>query len=372
MASTATVGAVTYGDDVPDAPSRYPEVASLWSTDYFDGIVHKCSATLIEQQVAITAAHCIQGDTSQKYLEVGASILGQGRKIPVLATWYSPRYSSNRIANDVAVVYISQPANVPGLAVLKKLKTFTKRTKLEIAGWGVDQNGDALTSLHRLAVKYDISRAKRWYGSSFNAKTTVAAGRFFPTEKVYGGACNGDSGGPLFSGRSGGSRNLVGIISYGIRGCDVNAPTVFARVNYYWTSLQQGIQFVKAEATRIAQEIASTPLTASMVVTKPYSSLPYWAATVLASTYAKASISKWCFFIDGRPITQAEYDYGTGEMPFNAASDGCLVASDYDRLTSGVAQFDFSLLPGGMHSLSAVVTDSLGRTFSVPAGTFVR
>jgi hypothetical protein len=372
VGGAGTARAVTYGDPVPNANAAYPEVISLWTTDYYGELKHTCTATLIEQQVAITAAHCLQGDDAQRYVEVGATVLGEGRKIAVSSSWYNPRYSSSRIANDVGVVYLSEPANVPIVARLKKLKTFTSKTKLEIAGWGVNQNGDPLTSLHRLSVKYDISRAKRWYGSSFNKKTTIAAGRYFRTEKVYGGACNGDSGGPLFSGRSAGSRSLVGIVSYGVRGCDENAPTVFARVDYYWSALQTGIGYVKSEAARISGEIAANPLTASFLVTKPYSSLPYWQANVSAATYSKASIVKWCFFIDGRPITVAEVDYGSDEMPFSPSSDGCFVPTGYDSMKSGSVLFDFWSLSSGPHQLTATVTDSLGRQVSTGVGSFVK
>jgi secreted trypsin-like serine protease len=364
--------AVTYGDPVLDANIRYPEVASLWTTDYDGELKHTCTATLVEQQIAITAAHCLQGDDSQRYLEVGATTLGEGRKIMVLSSWYNPRYSSSRIANDVAVVYLAEPANVPAVASLRRLRTITSKTKLEIAGWGVDQNGDTLTKLHRLTVKYDISRAKRWYGNSFNRKTTIAAGRYFKTEKVYGGACNGDSGGPLFSGWSRGVRSLVGIVSYGIRGCDENAPTVFASVNYYWSALQTGISYVKTEGSRIAAEIAATPPKASFTVTKPYSMLTYWTASVAASTYSTASITKWCFFVDGRPITKAEVSYGSGDMPFSAGLDGCFVPGLYESMKSGAVQFEFGALAAGPHQLTATVTDSLGRQVSAGPVVFVR
>lgn len=378
VASVVVIGvgsdanAITYGDPVADAAGLYPEVISIWEEDYDGELKHTCTATLVEQQIAITAAHCVQSADSDLYVEVGAQILGEGRTIPVSASWYNPRYSSSRIANDVAVLHLSQPANVPNVATLKKLKKFTSKTKLNIAGWGVDQNGDYLSQLHQLNVRYDITRAKRWYGSSFNKKTTVAAGRWFNFEKVYGGACNGDSGGPLFSGRTGAQRNLVGVVSYGIKGCDETAPTVFARVDYYWNKIQEGIAAVRAEAARIQQQIASSPLTASITISKPYSMLNYWDVSAIASTYSGATIAKWCFQIDSRSATTAEISYGSGKFPFSEGADGCFTPSYLSDLTSGTVQFRLDALPSGPHTIGATVADSLGRTFQVPPVTFTK
>lgn len=372
LGPASSVDAITYGDPVADAAGLYPEVISVWEEDYDGELKHTCTATLIEQQIAITAAHCVQSASSELYVEVGAQVLGEGRTIPVSASWYNPRYSSSRIANDVAVLHLSQPANVPNVATLKKLKKFTSKTKLNLSGWGVDQNGDNLSKLHQLNLRYDITRAKRWYGTSFNKKTTVAAGRWFNVEKVYGGACNGDSGGPLFSGRSGAQRNLVGIVSYGIKGCDETAPTVFARVDYYWTKIQEGIAATKAENARIQQQIDASPLTASISVSKPYSMLSYWDVAAVASTYSGASIAKWCFLVDSRNATTAEISYGSGRFPFSEGTDGCFTPSYLSDLTSGSVQFRFDALAAGPHTIAAVVTDSLGRTVQVPPVTFTK
>lgn len=369
---TSPARAITYGDPVGDAVGLYPEVISVWEEDLDGDLKPTCTATLIEQQVAITAAHCVQSASSDLYVEVGAQILGEGRTIPVVSSWYNPRYSSSRIANDVAVLYLGQPANVANVATLKKLKTFTSKTKLNIAGWGVDQNGDYQSQLHQLNVRYDITRAKRWYGSSFNKRTTVAAGRWFNVEKVYGGACYGDSGGPLFSGRSGGQRNLVGIVSYGVRGCDESAPTVFARVDYYWAKIQEGIAATRAEAVRIQLQIDSSPLTASISVSRPYSVLNYWDVVAVASTYSGAYIAQWCFQIDGRSAASSEIYYGSGGFPFSEGADGCFTPSYLSDLKSGSVQFRLDSLAPGAHTIAATVTDSLGRSFAVPAVAFTK
>ena len=250
-----------YGDVVANPSVQYPEVVSIWEDlledadpRYFD---FSCTGTLIEPQVVLTAAHCVQGVDSPLYVEYGGSQLGSGTFVPVVSDWYNPRYSKSRIANDVGVLYLGAP--VPGVRPAKLMKSsrISSKTKLELVGWGNDQNGDNNGRLHSLGVKIDVPRARSVFGSEFNPRTTLAAGRYFKADRVYGGACNGDSGGPLFLSGSREPRRIVGIVSYGIRGCDANAPTVFARSDFYWRSIQTGIQEVKTEWS--SQKSKATP-----------------------------------------------------------------------------------------------------------------
>jgi secreted trypsin-like serine protease len=370
---TRQAHAITYGDPVIDAVGNFPEVISVWS-DGEDGYLYQnCTATLISQQIAITAAHCVQGASTDLSVEVGANILKQGRQISVIASWYNPRYSSQRIANDVGVLYLAEPANVGRVARLDKKISVGSKTKLLMAGWGNDQNGDQVTQLRKLSVKADAKAGRRWFGKSFNATTTVAAGRYFKTEQVYGGACNGDSGGPLFSGSTKGVRNLVGIVSYGTKGCDEDAPTVFARVKYYWKTIQDGISAVTSEAANKVATINATPLSGSITVTKPYSMLPYWDIKVFGSTSSLLSLKRWCFYLDSRPLARSEISYGSGDMPYSAEADGCFSSGFLDEsLTSGNVQLTLSGLPNGAHTLYGVLYDSYGRTVTTPTATFVK
>jgi len=370
---TNQAGAITYGDPVGNAVGLFPEVISLWEDDGDGYLDHICTAVLIEQQIAITAAHCVQGAERDLYVEVGTNILGQGEDIRVNASWYNPRYSSRRIANDVGLLHLSRPANVSRLAQLARKSKLTEKSKLQIAGWGVNQNGDNLDQLHKLSVRLDNKGAQKRFGREFNPNTTVGAGRYFRTERVYGGACNGDSGGPLYEGKLGKRPKLVGIISYGVKGCDENTPTVFARVDYYYKALRQGIRNVKERARQEEELINSNPLTASFSLSKPYTSLNLWSAEVTANTVSKAIIEKWCFFINDRAVTYSEIDYGSGQMPFLASSsDGCFRQSIIDSLVSGSVLFRFNALAPGAYRMHAVVTDSLGRTVTTPAQEFTR
>lgn len=512
------VGAIMYGDPVVNPPIQFPEVVSIWlDEDYAEEDFAEpefiCTGVLVAQDIVVTAAHCIQGQEGEHLVEVGATRLGNGRKIPVDATWYNPRYSDLRIANDVGVLHLESSANVNRLATISRSipKKITK--PLTLVGWGTDQNKDLRETLNSIRIKRDDVLAKQVFGREFNPRTTIAAGRYFPRDRVYGGACGGDSGGPLYLGSGQSVPLVIGITSYGVRGCDLNAPTVFARSDFYARAIDQGIAEVKAAAissnlgrpaiyttglstilgvpsigseltcdkgrwtpnsssfdvrwyrsivenpttlidyagsgdrytpnkldggsyllcvvkatnsyssrsstywsksvfiapqattsssvissttTSLPRTASTTPFptqttvaafpsvstttstpqsgssfSASISVTRPYSLLPYWRANIAASSPGK--VTKWCFLVDGRPVTYSEVDYGGDNFPFSPDLSGCFSSNFiYPNLNTGWVQFDFLSLSSGAHLLSAVVTDSLGAVVTTNAQSFTR
>ena len=241
--------AVTYGEPVLKPSKMFPSVVSVWFDNSKSGDPKKskflCTATLIESKVALTAAHCIQGLKGNWYVAVGADRLGKGRFIPVDAVWYSSRYSAKRIANDIGMLHLQSSAGLKKYASVSKVNNVTSKSKLQIVGWGIDQNGDLSKDLNKIKVTLDTRGGRQSFGTEFNERTTIAAGRYIKAERLYGGACNGDSGGPLFIA---GTLTIVGTVSYGVQGCDAYAPTVFARVSYYSKDILAGLKLIKKKA----------------------------------------------------------------------------------------------------------------------------
>jgi len=241
--------AVTYGATVLKPSRTFPSVVSVWLDESKSGDPKEskfiCTATLIESNVALTAAHCIQGLKGNWYVAVGADRLGKGRFIPVDAVWYSGRYSAKRIANDIGMLHLQSSAGLKKYASVSKVNNVTSKSKLQIVGWGIDQNGDLSKDLNQIKVTLDTRGGRQSFGTEFNERTTIAAGRYLAAERLYGGACNGDSGGPLFIA---GTVTIVGTVSYGVEGCDAYAPTVFARVSYYSKDILAGLKLIKKKA----------------------------------------------------------------------------------------------------------------------------
>lgn len=240
----STVSAVTYGDPIESPQIEFPEVVPVWV-----GGTSLCSGTLVRQQVVLTAAHCVYGQRGPFQISVGGSTLNNGRLIDVDATWYHPRYDAAFSQNDIALLHLKTPAGVPRLGVLPKSKLKSLGKKFLIVGWGRDQNGMITGKLHRLSLNNQAAKSRKFFKGNFNPKTMVGAGRYFADEILYGGGCTGDSGGPLYKGAAGASRTILGLTSFGARGCTVYQPTVFTRVDFYVKDIKKGIQLLNSRSS---------------------------------------------------------------------------------------------------------------------------
>jgi secreted trypsin-like serine protease len=250
----APAKAIVYGEEVIDASVSYPWVASIWyaspSDDYYR---HVCTGSLILPDVVLTAAHCIS-NSGTYFVQMGSDTL-DGNNEPAFyevdAVWKNPRYSKKTAINDVGLLKLTntQTTVTPMPYAAKRDLAAVKRTKkFEILGWGINQAGEDATYLRYTQVTEKGQAARAYYSSRyFNQTTMIAAGRYLRKEKIYTGACSGDSGGPLLADIKG-VKKVIGITSYGGRSCNTKAPTVFSNVAYYDKDITKGIATLRRSA----------------------------------------------------------------------------------------------------------------------------
>lgn len=167
--------------------SRFPAIGYLMTGANGANLVGpNCGATLIADNVAVTAGHCIWGNTIRSF-GVGLGQVGSGPAHPAKAVFMHPDYRrkapSGRYKHDLALLVLADPVN--GVTPMTRSATNAGAEALYV-GYGRTSLGDS-------TVKTGYTNERKSAGQHVNK---VDATNVWVNGEG-GGLCWGDSGGPL-------------------------------------------------------------------------------------------------------------------------------------------------------------------------------
>ncbi|XP_046404249.1 trypsin-3-like [Ischnura elegans] len=216
-------GRIVGGEDA--APGEFPYQLSLRIRG-----VHKCGASILSEDWAVTAAHCL--DNVHHYslqLMAGSLDVDKGDIYDVTYFTVHPNYDLRDYDWDMAVLKVSTPfvfsGTVSPIALPAEGEELDAGTMVVISGWGYTSGeGPSAKFLQKVTVPiYDRNECFLDYITDGGITDQM-----FCAAVKEGGkdACQGDSGGPLVT-----NDKLYGIVSWG-RGCGERGyPGVYAKVS---------------------------------------------------------------------------------------------------------------------------------------------
>jgi len=251
-------GRIMGGTDV-DKIRQYPWQMSL-STGYM-GIFyqHRCGASLISENWALSAAHCLQNLKGQDlyvmggFLDINEKDTAQITKVE--AYFSHENFVPQLYEQDIALLRLANPiVYTPSLLpVCLPKPSFSRQEdysqylgqKGTLSGWGRQWDDGPLSNQLEMVQLPIISNnmCMGWYNRS-GSRQFIPENTFLCAGFEEGGmdACNGDSGGPLVVERADGRAELMGVVSWGIGCGDKGRPGVYTRVSQFVPWIEKTIR----------------------------------------------------------------------------------------------------------------------------------
>ncbi|XP_047103197.1 serine proteinase stubble isoform X3 [Schistocerca piceifrons] len=233
---------------------KWPWQISLrqWRTSTY---LHKCGAALLNENWAVTAAHCVENvPPSDLLLRLGEHDVStedepygfEERRVQIVAS--HPQFDPRTFEYDLALLRFYEPVafqpNIIPICVPTDDRSFVGHTA-HVTGWGrLYEDGPLPSVLQEVSVPViNNTLCESMYRSAgyieHIPEIFICAG----WQKGGSDSCEGDSGGPMVIQREDKRWLLAGVISWGIGCAEPNQPGVYTRISEFREWINQILQF---------------------------------------------------------------------------------------------------------------------------------
>ncbi|XP_071959544.1 uncharacterized protein [Antedon mediterranea] len=224
-------------------PGEWPWISSL----LYSGGNHECAASIINDQWAITAAHCI--DFIYTFV-TGITLLDDTSSVFRISGEFStivvhPNYDESVYDNDIALLKLD--SSIEFNQFIQPIcfgdKEYPPGTSCTVAGWGYLSENDYTLSNELQDVDVSLLTNDDC-GELLNSYNIITENMICAGDLAGGvDSCNGDSGGPLMCRSQEGTWDLIGIVSWGVGCAQPNRPGVYTRVSRFTEFIKDTIEY---------------------------------------------------------------------------------------------------------------------------------
>ncbi|CAK1589579.1 unnamed protein product [Parnassius mnemosyne] len=211
---------------------------------------HLCGASIIANDLILTAAHCFKSSNPRDYsIRVGSSSNFKGGFLyPVGDLQLHPKFSMSNMDNDIALMWLSIPlkfsASVAPIRMVEQGEEIKDGDMTIITGWGnLREGGGYPLSLQMVSLPIvNPSLCKKAYDKIYVITPAMLCAGIPEGGKD---SCQGDSGGPLVH-----NGRLAGVVSWGLGCARPRYPGVYTKISALRRWIDQNSYYLRQKHLR--------------------------------------------------------------------------------------------------------------------------